>query len=732
MPNIRLSDAFGLDIEFEPAPGSSIAKYFQNLVHLRFSALNVAALRATPLDQLPFQSLSQGLSFEQPIAVGPGRTELTISGGTAATLSIHVTEGEDLLDRESFGDPFRVSPEQAYLALGLTASFSTALSGGAGDLSAGFAAGSQAAVTNFRAFPKNPTSPAFLSALRKTLREYVIPGDLADLKAIPEGSLITVEGRGTLELSAQLNLLAVANPLASVALPEPAGTLTLRSGASLPVSASFELAGDYQLRVHKTGAERVRLGYYKRRGSELTVKASVRAGLEARVGGFELFSRLLGAISSDPRADEAVLENAGLSPAEIAAVEGAIQGGLDRKLQLAASFELAALQSDEAAFLYEIELDSLDERGKNAVHQALDGNLGLLTENEERLPIGIEKLKSLVTAMEERRHTLQVNLVGIYNYLSLAKLATSGSVLYDPTTGDLVLADRATASRFEAGMVRFGVDSERLRQVLAEDFLVTAAYRSSKLVASAPELECTHGYFELHGRTNRQTMKDNLDVAQALGLISELEKLERLAGLDDFGRSTLFVATRYGEERAVSLFLDQKGRPRGRVEYERAGRKAIELLVQKDDPDAYRRAPAIDDELWKQMREAGPSNLKPLFPALTSLQVAVIVADYTTIVWWAGAMRELAEKLEAIRQFFAENPDPHPENNALKTLRRQLAQHMRSVAANTRKEFGDPWGLVAMDIVSGGRAEARVIVTAPRLALAAERTEPPARGVTSA
>jgi len=732
MPNIKLSDAFGIDIEFEPAPTSSIAKYFQDLVHLRFSALNVAALRATPLDSLPFQSLSHGLSFEQPIAVGPGRTELAIGGGTAATLSIHVSEGDELFDRENFGDPIRVAHNQAYLSLGMNASLLARISGEVADLSAGFDAGSQVAIRNYRSFPKNPAPPAFLSALRKTLREFVIPGDLEDLEAIPEGSLVTVEGRGSLTLHAQLNLLTVVNPLASVGLPEPAGALTIRSGVRLPVAASFELTGDYQLRVHKLAANRVRLGYYKRLGAELTVKARAEAGIEVRVGGFELLSRLLSVISADPAADHAMLSDAGLSPGEIAALSGAIQAGLDRKLALAASFELGALQSDEAAFLYEIQLDALDDRGKQAVHQALDGRLSLLTANEEALPSGIAKIKSLVSAIEERRHTLQVNLLGIYNYVSLGKLLLQGSLLYEPATGDLVLADRATASRVEAEMVRFAAESERLRQVLAENFLITTAYRSSKLVAGAPELACVHNYFELHGRTNWQAMKDNLDVAQALGLLSEREKLARLEGLDEFGRSTLFVEARYGDERAESLFLDSQGRPRPRVEYERAGRKAIELLVQKEDPDAYRRLPATDDELWKQMREAGPANFKPLFPGLSSLQVAVIAADYTTIVWWAGAMRELGEKLEAIRQFFVENPSPHPENNAFKSLRRQLAQHMLAVAANTRKEFGDPWGLVAMDLISGGRAEARVVVTAPRLALRLERSEPPARGVTSA
>jgi hypothetical protein len=62
-----------------------------------------------------------------------------------------------------------------------------------------------------------------------------------------------------------------------------------------------------------------------------------------------------------------------------------------------------------------------------------------------------------------------------------------------------------------------------------------------------------------------------------------------------------------------------------------------------------------------------------------------------------------------------------PSDPRFQKLRAGLAKHLKEVAANTREEFGQPWGMVAMDLVSGRRADARIRITGSRLALSAER-----------
>jgi hypothetical protein len=101
--------------------------------------------------------------------------------------------------------------------------------------------------------------------------------------------------------------------------------------------------------------------------------------------------------------------------------------------------------------------------------------------------------------------------------------------------------------------------------------------------------------------------------------------------------------------------------------------------------------------------------------------VGGIGADFITIRWWAKEMRQMAQKLSDVRAFLKNKPKLDPDNNEFKALRRDLADHLKGVASRTRSEFGDPWGLVAMDLATGETAKARAQLTGPRVAVALER-----------
>ena len=81
----------------------------------------------------------------------------------------------------------------------------------------------------------------------------------------------------------------------------------------------------------------------------------------------------------------------------------------------------------------------------------------------------------------------------------------------------------------------------------------------------------------------------------------------------------------------------------------------------------------------------------------------------------------MGERLAEIREFLRKNPGIDPENNSFKSLRRSLAEQLKDVARRTRSEFGDPWGLVAMDLLTNKKASAKAQLTGPRIALARER-----------
>jgi hypothetical protein len=211
-------------------------------------------------------------------------------------------------------------------------------------------------------------------------------------------------------------------------------------------------------------------------------------------------------------------------------------------------------------------------------------------------------------------------------------------------------------------------------------------------------------------------------VFEALELIGPNDTQQLIGGRKKFGRTTLYAETSYDDPLVNSLFLNN-GAARSQSEYETAGRKAIALLVQSDEDNAARRMPALDDALWKEMSKQGQPNFK-FIDALENLyafDLAVITADYTVIKWWAESMADMGKSLLAMRKFLDEHEGIDSQNKTFKSLRKKLGSKLKEVASNTKAEFGDPWGLVAMDQASGGNAGAKALVTGPDFTLFKER-----------
>lgn len=725
MPTIKLSDQLGATVDAEINPDSTIAKYIKDLSKLKFPKLNFEELKNVTLDQAPVKSLQTGIEFEQPVNIGVDDTEMKIGAGVSGSLRLFSTKDEQLFDPEVFADPINIGPHQFYVGVGTSVTLSSGLTHETGDLSFGFDAGSQITLTSYKLFEtvQGGAFPKFVDAVKESIASFSIPGDLEDLAKMPNGSVAAVEGNGNIKLSGTFDMLSVVNPLAVVSLPDPLGELKVSSGNTIKVGAAFEITGAYQIRVHKTGKDKVRLGYYKKRGTEFSVKASASAGASAGVGDFDVIEAVLKAISSDPKVDIDTLKNGGLSDAQIEAIKKVVEAGISRKLELALGLEFSSQDTSEAAFVFEFELDRLDEAGRKALHNALDGDLSALAMNKEDLPAGVQFVRSIFTDIKKKRHALKFNLLGIYNSISVSTLVLKGKVLFDPATGEVIITDSATASRIAASTLNFAADNEKLRKVMAESVLMTVAYKFSKLVAHAqPELAITHSYFELHSNTNAADLRNNLDVFEALGLIEASEKNNLIGGANKFGKTTLLAETSYDDALVNSLFLNN-GSPRSQGEYETAGRRALALLVQSDEDEAFRRKPAVDDALWKEMSKQGQPSFKFIdaLRPLNSVALEVVTTDYTVIKWWAESMEEMGESLAEMRKFLDEHPGIDRENKTFKALRKKLGSKLKEVASQTKRQFGDPWGLVAMDQASGGRAGAKALITGSSLAIFRER-----------
>jgi hypothetical protein len=144
--------------------------------------------------------------------------------------------------------------------------------------------------------------------------------------------------------------------------------------------------------------------------------------------------------------------------------------------------------------------------------------------------------------------------------------------------------------------------------------------------------------------------------------------------------------------------------------------------VKDGDEDAVRRRPAIDDPLWADMKKKGQPGFAGLFPGVSAPLLQDIVADYSTIIWWADAMTGAAQRLAAIRQWFVANPSASIDDAEFQKLRSNLADHLKQVAATTTEEFGKPWGLLAMNEAANRRPGATITIAGPKLVRAKERS----------
>jgi hypothetical protein len=535
------------------------------------------------------------------------------------------------------------------------------------------------------------------------------------------GDVATVEGTGSLKFSATANLLSAVNPLATVNTVVAEGILNVKEGGSLTVGAAYTVTGEYQVRIQRLAGRKFQLGYEKKRGSDFSVSAAAEFGVSANAGAFDLIQGVLQVVSANPVPDKEEFHRAGLNDQQILIIGTAIKTGIERSLELSLKSQLDFLDTVSTAFSYEIDLDALDANGRQAVHNALDGDLSKL---EKSTPAGVKPLKSVFSTLREGKKILKVNLLGIFNYGSVSTLFQKGTIIVDQQVGDITITDEVGANRIEFSSNNFAKESGKLRKILAESFLVTIIYRASKTVLQAPTINTSYSFFELHQKASLSNIQDYLQIAQALNSISPEQLKNRLVEVGNcrsFGPATLYLDSHYDDETFRTLFLDSRGNARAESEYENLGRQAMAATIISDGSvgDARLR-PLQNDAIWRSMQEGTTT-----FPTVLRDQgfaaehIPAISSDYLAIKWWANSMHDLGEALARVLNFFSQQPKVDAGNHTVAQLRKELDKKLSEVAANTHDHFAEPWGFLVMDLASGRKAAITLQINCSKLTLIA-------------
>lgn len=694
--------SLGVDIPF--GEGSSAQKYFKSGVQLALAAAELKDKADTTLDQVELGAVRSGFSVEQDVEVGNEDTEWTIEAGSSVGLQVFNDGDETVLAGGDFGEQsdLKVPPDGAYVAVDFEGTVGSGVGHEAGDVTFGFDAEAAISAANYRLF-NQPASTTLKDALSEALSEFALPGDLADIQSLPFGAVATVGGSGSLKFSVKGDFSTSVTPL-SIEVPKIGAPISFKAGGSLSIGAAAEFRGEFELRLHRLPGGEVQLGYYKKRESEFELTVSVKAEAGVSIGEADLTERLMKEITGDPEVDRDFMTKAGLSEQDIKQLEEVVAAGVDRSLEAELELGWSRLRSDEAAFLFTLNLASLDAVGMQAVSRALDGDLRELTSGDS-LPRGIKLTRSVVRETLKNSRSIRINLFGIFNYASVFELIQKGEVVYDDRTGDLLFLDEAAAKRLRAHIkTTRAIPTERISKLVMERILISHA---NNAISRARSLDISHLYFEYRRRTKIREMKDYFDVAVALGLLDEQVAQSRTLEQGP-GRSALRAETRYDSDESRSLFFHPNGRLRlrSRSEYVQAGRRALVALEAGDEVDGVRSILGESDELYAKLQEAGSPQAALMVLSNTAvngtrihptLQNAVY-SDYLTIEWWAKSMETLGTALKQVIDYEqGKDPEALKTDNAYLKLRKKLRKKSKEVAKRTKAKFGEPWGLVAMD-----------------------------------
>jgi hypothetical protein len=688
MPDISFTDNLGAPVEsvqLDSSQPSSLVTYARaQVLHLMvapdFVALQDKALPVAAPQPIEFQA-RLGNGFQ----LGTSAPAITLTPKAQAVLRA----------------------DASHAGLEVTGSLDTGVSGAAGDLSFGLDAQSSVTLGFDKAFAGAEAAPTLGGAVGRMLSGFVIPAAVADLGLLQSGDVCTVCGQGSLKLTGGFSIAAPVNPLASVALPLNVGSIDVKDGVMAGVSAAVTLSGAYRIRATGLVGGTVALRFEKQKGATLRGDITASASASVKFGGTDLLSALLGAIGKSD-VDPKLL--AGLSEEEKKTFNAALQEGVDHSLQASLDLALSSAREDDALFEYEVRPDALDAASTACVNRALHGDLTALTAAEA--PAGVTLRSTLLTRMRSQGVSLKVNLLGIVNLISLAKLVGKCEILHDAVSGGVTIKETARSERIGAIGDPY-LRQEALRKAIFESVLATTTYRASGAVAM-PELRCANLHFVVNRSTGVATVRGYLNWFAALGLMPQDAAAAALAGYSGDETSTCLLRTELDDAACENLFL-AAGKPREEAYYREYGRSALRALLHPDadEIDAARYRFLDDQAVWDEAVGIGPSpelrRLIPLNPddARFDVVLADVTGDLYDILWWAGSMAKAGAALLEMRRFLnGRDPvglkdDPQFQGNC-----QALQKLMMGVVAKSKARFGEPWGMVSLFWSAGSPAGA--------------------------
>jgi hypothetical protein len=490
--------------------------------------------------------------------------------------------------------------------------------------------------------------------------------------------MFTVGGSWSLPTSINQMSLADAN------LPFNA-SLSVAPTVTVKVAGSVAVSGAFGVRFRRSRANAVRLGIYKKNGSTLSVSFTAAAGLGANVRNTDLIGAFFKAMS-----DEADLTK--LSKDDVAKFQKVLNDSIDQSLAISFNAACSASESDEAALVYEVNTAANDGGATlDAVAAALGGDWTLLAALDGKG--NVEKLRDVVIDTIEKKYSLNMNLLGLYNYRSVGDFVLNMRVVKNAENGSVVITDKATASRITTGSMPLVAAPDILRVVLYESFVATAAYQALGAGTGFGLTLTAQQDMLIYKNTmgHREALKQ-LNPGIILGVMPGSVKTAIPATGPNVRHARFAASCSYNNDDVMRLFFSDPGKmtSRKREELWPVGKATLVKLLDPQDPtDLARIQVLMDPHGWDGM---GFNN--------NSLQ-GVHRVDWYDIMEWAGSVADAGSALAAAISYAKTVVgDPTADPKFMKK-RRELALAIDAATHDSHGAFDPAFGMCVTAMLAG-------------------------------
>ncbi|MHB1865662.1 MAG: hypothetical protein ACYCO5_00525 [Acidobacteriaceae bacterium] len=694
MADIQITDNLDLSADLKIRDDSPLAK--AGLTRLVATGKELFDDFSKPIDQADERSVTLGGTFTSPNLLSSDVSTLTVGAGMNCGLSLIKAADKLLFPDDGFSPVIPVAPNQAWLGVEFDLTGTATVGASVNGLGVSFEGTTKLGCSSYSLFTAAaPPLPLLRDACATAFGNFALTTSAAAIRTQLPNTVNVTDLSGSVTATVTLQQPFTLNALASANLPFNK-TASIQPAVTLKLAPSLQITGDFLVRSCKLSEDVVRLGAYKKHGTTLSVSFTAGAGIGGDIGSDDVLGALLNAAL--PGVDIAA---AGISGANAKTLNGVIKDALNRSLSAQVNATCSAALTDEAAVLYEIQLNKGDSAATDhALGLALHGDW-----TELEALSNVRRIRNIAVETVEKKRSLTVNLLGFYSATSVSDYLKSCTVLVDDS-GQITITDKMDASRISASTSPYAADTNKLRQALMEDFLCTATYAvmAGKLNLN---LAVVQSYLDYKADMPQDEMHENVLLGYALNLIPQGSLDATLKANPSFHHALVNAVVHYDMPALLDIFYKEPSSKteRSRSELEQVGREVMCMLLDpSDDTDAVRLSILQNDATWAQMDEIGNTAVFSTIPYLSHLgvtELGAVSADWVSIVWWAEALSKIAPSLTAaIGALAAASADDPTHDPGFMKARERLANVLGAVTRNTSAAFVHGWGEAVMFTLS--------------------------------